>query len=655
MVEKILWQPSESQIAASNLHHFSHWLSQQVGKKFSDYASLHQFSCENLEQFWFHFWDYAGVIGSKGAVAVTHPNKMPHAGFFPQATLNFAENILCSKKIDRDKTEVFFKGETGKSYKKSHAILLKEAMQLARKLETLGVKPGDRVAAFMPNIPETVVAMLATSSIGAVFTSCSPDFGVAGVLDRFGQTAPKVLIACDGYYYGGKEIDSLPKIADIVSQLPSLLAVVVVPFLHAEPNLSMLAKNKPQVILWGDGLAGQDATPRFTPLPFDHPLFIMYSSGTTGVPKCIVHGAGGTLLKFMVEQTIHCDLKPRDKIFFFSTCGWMMWNWLLGCLHTGASLALFDGSPLYPTPSVLWDYAEEYGFSHFGTSAKYIDSIKKSGYRPMEKHSFPHLRMVLTTGSPLLPESFDFIYEAVKPNIQVASISGGTDILGCFLAGNPTQPVVRGELQCAVLGMAVAAFDDAGQQIKEGRGELACTKPFPSMPIYFWNDADGQKYKQAYFDRYPNVWYHGDFLEITPTGYVIHGRSDATLNPGGVRIGTAEIYRQVEQLPTIVESIVIGQDWQGDTRVVLFVKLQDGVGLDEALINAIKKKIRDNCSPRHVPAKILAVADIPRTKSGKITELAVRDVVMGKEVKNKEALLNPEALLYFKNLPALQV
>ncbi|MDI9313910.1 MAG: acetoacetate--CoA ligase [Hydrotalea sp.] len=650
--DNILWRPSDERVRASNLHHFTTWLAEKTGKDFPTYESLHQFSCDQVGEFWSHVWDYMGVIGDKGKIAVAHPDRMPHANFFPESSLNFAENIL---QLGGETAEIFFMGEDGRGHKKSHAAIISEVMQMARALESFGVQPGDRVAAFMPNIPETIIAMLATSSIGAVFTSCSPDFGVPGVLDRFGQTTPRVLIACDGYHYAGKKIDTMPKILEMQKNLPSLEKTIIVPFLHPAPAIDNITNG----ILWGDAIKGRDATPRFTPLPFDQPLFIMYSSGTTGVPKCIVHGAGGVLLKFMVEQRLHCDLKPGDRIFFFSTCGWMMWNWLLGCLHTGAAVCLFDGSPLYPTPAALWDYAEQYEFTHFGTSAKYIDSIKKADYHPGNHHGLKNLRMVLTTGSPLAPESFDFLYQSVKSDMQVASISGGTDILGCFLAGLPTAAVVRGELQSPVLGMAVQAFDDHDKPIASGKGELVCVKPFPSMPVYFWNDDDGKKYHKAYFDKYDNVWYHGDYLEITnhqdgDHGYIIHGRSDATLNPGGVRIGTAEIYRQVEQLPEVLESIVIGQDWQDDVRVVLFVKMKSGATLDDNLKTTIKKTIRDNCSPRHVPAKIIGVVDIPRTKSGKITEIAVRDTVMGRAVNNKEALLNPEALDYFCNLEELK-
>ncbi|MGI9461350.1 MAG: acetoacetate--CoA ligase [Alphaproteobacteria bacterium] len=647
MKQKILWQPSEAHIATSNLTDFTKWLSLRTKKKFTNYQSLHDYSCNHIAEFWSYIWDYMKVIGDKGDIAIAHPNRMPKAGFFPDAKLNFAENIL---RINQNKSNIFFFGEDNKSHHISHTTLLKTTMQIGRALEDYNVAIGDRVAAFMPNIPETIIAMLGSASIGAVFTSCSPDFGVSGVIDRFGQTAPKVLIACDGYRYDGKDINCLPKIADIIKKIPSIEKIIIVPFLNPNPSI----QNLPKAILWQDAILAKDSSPHFIKLPFDHPLFIMYSSGTTGVPKCIVHGAGGCLLKFMVEQTLHCDLKPNDRIFFFSTCGWMMWNWLLGCLHSGASICLFDGSPLYPDASLLWDYAEKYRFTHFGTSAKYIDTIKKLGYQPKNHHTLKNLRMILTTGSPLIPESFDFIYDSIKSDLQVASISGGTDILGCFLAGVPNLAVKRGELQAAVLGMAVVALDDKGKSIKIGRGELACTKPFPSMPIYFWNDSDGQKYHKAYFDHYPNIWYHGDYLEITDSGYIIHGRSDATLNPGGVRIGTAEIYRQVEQLPEILESIVIGQDWQRDVRIVLFVKMKHNIELNDDIKNTIKSTIRHHCSPRHVPAKIIAVADIPRTKSGKITELAVRNTVMGQEVKNKDALLNPEALRHFYNLEELK-
>lgn len=655
----LLWQPNQMRIDAANITRFTSWLEKKTNRHFPHYQSLHDFSCQQLGDFWWHFWDYAGVVGHKGQIAVSNPNLMPltpQAGFFPDARINFAENMLRpnDNAIDPDRLAMLFGDERGRKRQKTRRHVIDEVMQLARALESWGVKAGDRVAAFMPNLPETMIAMLATSSIGAIFTSCSPDFGVAGVLDRFGQTAPTVLIACDGYYYAGKDIDSRPRLNDITAQLPTLKKIIMVPFL--DETGGALPNNR--WVWWADALTGQSTARQFTPLPFDHPLFIMYSSGTTGVPKCIVHGAGGTMLKFMVEHQLHTDLKKDDRLFFFTTCGWMMWNWLLGGIHTGATLCLFDGSPFHPDPAILWRCADDWQCSHFGISAKYIDSLKKSGYEPIKQQQLKNLRMLLTTGSPLSAESFDFIYESIKSDLQVASISGGTDILGCFLAGVPTLPVHRGELQAAVLGMAVEIYDDQNDNhphpLTYGRGELVCTKPFPSMPIYFWNDETGQKYHQAYFARYPHIWYHGDFLERTKTGFIIHGRSDATLNPGGVRIGTAEIYRQVEQLPEVIESVAIGQDWQQDVRVVLFVRLQPDQQLTDQLIATIKKRIRDNCSPRHVPAKIIAVADIPRTKSGKITELAVREVVMGQPIKNKEALANPEALDCFRQLKELE-
>jgi acetoacetyl-CoA synthetase len=497
-------------------------------------------------------------------------------------------------------------------------------------------------------MPETVIAMLAAASIGAIFTSASPDFGVQGVLDRFGQTEPKVLIACDGYYYNGKTVDCLGKLAEIAASLPSLKRVVVVPYVYAQHELSAIAHAR----MLADFVSPHQAVTEivFEPLPFDHPLYIMYSSGTTGVPKCIVHSAGGALLQHLKEHMLHTDVKPGDRLFYFTTCGWMMWNWLVSGLAAGATLLLYDGSPFAGGNRILFDYADAEGMTHFGTSAKFIDACAKFGLKPNQSHSLATVRVLMSTGSPLVPEGFDYVYREIKADLQLSSISGGTDILSCFVLGCPILPVWRGEIQCRGLGMAVDVWDDDGRPVRGEKGELVCAKPFPAMPIGFWNDADGAKYRAAYFERFPNVWCHGDFCEITEHGgVIIYGRSDATLNPGGVRIGTAEIYRQVEKLQEVVESLVIGQDWQGDVRVVLFVKLRDGLVLDDELVRRIRQTIRDNTTPRHVPAKVLQVADIPRTKSGKIVELAVRNVVHGQPVKNIEALANPEALAHFRD------
>ena len=531
---------------------------------------------------------------------------------------------------------------------------LNAAVSLAQQaLKAQGVGEGDRVAALLPNMPEAIIGLLAASSLGAIWSSASPDFGVQGVLDRFGQIEPKVFIACDGYWYNGKALPIGDKVSEILEKIPSIECALVVNYL-GDPDGVLKRSNRAQS--WDQALgAFQVEEVEFTPLPFSHPLFILYSSGTTGTPKCIVHSAGGALIQQMKEHQLHCDLRDGEKLFYFTTCGWMMWNWLVAGLASGATLALYDGSPFYPSGNILFDYADEAGIDVFGTSAKFIDSVKKAGLRPRDTHKLSTVRMITSTGSPLAPESFDFVYEAIKPYVHLASIAGGTDICSCFVLGNTLSPVYRGEIQGPGLGMAVDVFDDAGEHMDTGKGELVCTKPFTSIPVGFWNDPDGSKYHNAYFARFPGVWHHGDFAEWTEHGgIIIHGRSDATLNPGGVRIGTAEIYRQVEQLEEIKEAIVIGQDWDNDVRVVLFVVLREGLSLEDGLRQKIKSKIRAGASPRHVPALILQVPDIPRTKSGKITEIAVRDIVHGRGVKNKEALANPEALEFYSNIEELR-
>jgi acetoacetyl-CoA synthetase len=645
-------------MAASNMRAFMDEATARHGVAMDDYAALHRWSVEHREDFWSllwdtgglwdtaGLWDTGGIVGTKGA-RVLVDDQMPGAKFFPDAELNFAENLL---RRDGDNVALYFNNEGVNAAPVTWADLRDRVARFAAVLRSWGVVPGDRVAAFMPNCPETIVAMLATASIGAVFSSCSPDFGLRGVLDRFGQIEPKVLIACDGYRYAGKVLPSHEKLADIIAGLPSLAHVAVVPFIGEGP------KGLPKAEDWTALLEGaKGATLQFTRLPFAHPLYIMYSSGTTGVPKCIVHSAGGTLLQHVKEHKLHVGLKPGDTLFYFSTCGWMMWNWLASGLSVGATLALYDGSPFHPNGDVLFDYADHVGIDVFGTSAKFIDALKKSGARPRETHKLTSVRTILSTGSPLVSESFDYVYADIKADVQLASISGGTDILACFVGGSPLLPVWRGEIQARGLAMATDVWDDERKSIRGEKGELVCTKAFPSMPIGFWNDEDGAKYHAAYFDRFPSVWCHGDFAEITGhDGFIIHGRSDATLNPGGVRIGTAEIYAQVEQLPEVQEALAIGQDWEGDARVVLFVVMKEGHALDAAMEATIRKRIREGASPRHVPAKIVGVADIPRTKSGKITELAVRDIVHGRQVKNVEALANPEALDLFKNLAVLQ-
>jgi acetoacetyl-CoA synthetase len=654
-----LWRPEKSRAAQTTLAAFSVWMASRAGKPFADYEDLHRYSTQSSAEFWSGLWDFAGVVGDKGGPPyLVDAGKMPGARFFPSARLNFAENLL--KHGDDDGDALVFWGEDKVKRRLSWRELREEVSRAARALLDAGVTVGDRVAAVMPNMPESIVGMLATASIGAVWSSCSPDFGIQGVLDRFGQIEPKVLIACDGYYYAGKTIDIADKLAAITAQLPSLRAVIVVPYLGRETavvqglNSSLIHKGA-RAQTWNDAVHARKAEAlQFERLPFSQPLFVLFSSGTTGMPKCIVHSAGGALLKMLCEHQLHGDIKPGDRVFYFTTLGWMMWNWLAGCLASGATLLLYDGSPFHPDGNILWDYAQQERATLFGTSAKYIDAIKKAELRPGKSHDLSSIRTVLSTGSPLAPDSFAYVYEAVKADVHLASMSGGTDIFGCFVLGVPTKPVYVEEIQGPALGFAVEVYDDAGTPQARGKGELVCTKPFPSMPIGFWNDAGDEKYRATYFARFPNIWHHGDFAEWTEHGgMIIHGRSDATLNPGGVRIGTAEIYRQVEQLDEVQESIVIGQDWDNDVRVVLFVILKPGRALDEALRDRIKKQIRIGASPRHVPARIVQVADIPRSKSGKISELAVRDIVHGRDIKNREALANPEALDIYRNMAEL--
>ena len=644
--DRPLWSPAPEDMAGSNMSALMARLTARHGIRFPDYAALHQWSVDHREAFWDEIWEFCSVIGEKGA-RILIDDAMPGAKFFPDATLNFAENLLSH---EGDGPAIHFNNEGVNAAPLSWNDLRAQVARFASVLRGWGIVPGDRVAVFMPNCPETIVAMLAATSLGAVFSSCSPDFGVRGVLDRFGQIEPKVLVACDGYRYAGKVLPSHDKLAEIVAGLPGLEHVAIVPFIGVGP------KDLPKAEDWKALLHKAPVAPlSFTRLPFAHPLYIMYSSGTTGVPKCIVHSAGGTLLQHMKEHKLHCGLKPGERLFYFSTCGWMMWNWLVSGLAVEATLALYDGSPFAPDERVLFDYADAIGINVFGTSAKFIDAVKKSGMKPRETHDLSSVRLILSTGSPLVPESFDFVYEDIKRDAALCSISGGTDILSCFVGGSPLLPVWRGEIQAKMLGMASDVWDEDGKPVVGEKGELVCTKSFPSMPIGFWNDGDGAKYRAAYFERFPGVWCHGDFAEITAHGgFIIHGRSDATLNPGGVRIGTAEIYAQVEQLPEVQEALAIGQDWEGDARVVLFVVMKPGVALDDGLQAKIRKRIREGASPRHVPAKIVAVADIPRTKSGKITELAVRDIVHGRAIKNAEALANPEALDLFRNLKELQ-
>jgi acetoacetyl-CoA synthetase len=643
-ISEPLWRPSAERMAQANLTRFCRMIG-TPGAAPSGMAELYRWSIAEPEAFWRAIWTFGKVIGDgPGRVGIENPDAMPGARFFPEARLNYAENLL-RRRDDGD--AIVFRGEDKARRRLSHRQLYPLVSRLAQAMQAAGVGPGDRVAGFVPNLPETLAAMLAAASLGAVWSSCSPDFGVQGVLDRFGQIAPKLLVTADGYYYGGKTHDSLARIGECLKQLPSVERVVVLPYVSETPDLAGV----PNAVGLADFIAPHAAREiAFARLPFDHPLFIMYSSGTTGVPKCIVHGAGGTLLQHLKEHLLHSDIKSDDRQFYFTTCGWMMWNWLVSGLASGATLLLYDGSPFHPNGNVLFDFAADERCTFFGTSAKYIDACAKAGIEPARTHDLPALRTIASTGSPLLPESFDYVYAHIKRDVCLSSISGGTDIVSCFVLGDPTGPVWRGEIQCRGLGMKVEVWNDAGRPVVGEKGELVCAAAFPSMPVGFWNDPEGAKYFNAYFARFSNVWCHGDYVELTTHGgVIIYGRSDAVLNPGGVRIGTAEIYRQVEQLPEVVESIVVGQDWQGDVRVVLFVRLRPGLELDEALRGRIAQQIRRNTTPRHVPAKILQVADIPRTKSGKIVELAVREVIHDRPVKNREALANPEALDLYRN------
>jgi len=660
MAPPILWRPSEQRKTASNINRFIKLVNERynanVGaSSLTDSTQLYQWSIREPEKFWNGIWDFAGVVArTRGSRTLVDANRMPGAKWFPDARLNYAENLL--RRRD-DETAIVFWGEDQVRWRLTYAQLYDAVSRTVRALKAAGIGKGDRVAAFMPNMPDTVIFMLATASVGAIWSSCSPDFGTQGVLDRFGQIEPALLFAVEGYYYNGKAHDTLERLADITARLPSLKAVVIVSYTRNKPDISAIraARHLDDFVAPFGASDDANAGIPFEQLPFDHPLFVLYSSGTTGVPKCIVHGAGGTLLQHLKEHQLHTDLKHGDKLFYFTTCGWMMWNWLVTGLASGATLLLYDGSPTYPAPNVLFDFADAEGMTVFGTSAKYIDALNKVNVKPAKTHRLKELKTMTSTGSPLVPEGFDYVYQNIKKDLLLSSISGGTDIVSCFVLGDPTLPVYRGEIQRRGFGMNVQVFNDDGQPVIGEKGELVCTAPFPSMPIYFWNDADGAKYETAYFARFPGVWCHGDFMELTERGTaIIYGRSDATLNPGGVRIGTAEIYRQVEQLEEVLEALVIGQNWDNDVRVVLFVRLRDGLQLDDALIARIRTVIRRNTTPRHVPAKVLQVADIPRTKSGKIVELAVRNVVHGEPVKNLEALANPEALDYFRERSELR-
>lgn len=646
-MDKALWSPSDAAIEASQLTAFSRFAEARSGLIFPGYSELHAWSVSDPGGFWSAFWDFTGIHASTTAdQPVQNLQNFPGAQWFTGAKLNFAENLLLERS---DKVAFVSLLENGERRTCSYQDLHDQTAAIATQLRKLGLTTGDRVAGWLPNISEAAVAMLATSSMGAVWSSCSPDFGAPGALDRFGQIEPKVLFACDGYFYAGKTIDITDKVREVAQQVPSIKAIVWVRLLDDKLTISS------HEVLWDDWLSLPAKTLQFTQLPFDHPLYIMYSSGTTGKPKCIVHGQGGTLLQHKKEHQLHLDLKPHDRLFFFTTCGWMMWNWLVSALAVRCTIVLFDGSPFQPGPSALFDICQQEHVSVFGVSAKFLGSTQKAGVRPLHSHDLSNMRMLISTGSPLTQEGFRYVYNDVKADCHLVSMSGGTDLISCFMLGNPNLPVYEGELQCAGLGMAVEIWDDQGNSLPQGKGELVCTVPFPSSPIGFWNDPDEQKYRAAYFDRFPNIWVHGDYAEITQhNGYIIHGRSDAVLNPGGVRIGTAEIYRQVEHFDEIVDAVCVGQQWQDDVRVILFVMMRSETSLDDELSERIRKRIRQFASPRHTPAKIIQVADIPRTMSGKIAELAVRDVIHGREVKNTSALANAQVLSYFRDLPELQ-
>ena len=661
-----LWTPSPDRVARANLTAFIATVRREYGADVADYPSLYRWSITSPERFWPAVWRFCGVIAAErdggaepwdevgvGLDRMAPPDPVRGPSWFPGARLNFAENLL--RRRDAHPALVAW-NESGTRRELSYRALHAATARVAAALRAAGLRPGDRVAGFMPNIPETVIAMLAATSLGAVWSSCSPDFGVAGVVDRFGQIAPRILFCADGCRYGGKEIDCLGRVADIAGRIPAIEQVVVIPYLAERPPIHKIRG----AVLWDEWLGppAREATLEFERFPFNHPVYILYSSGTTGLPKCMVHGAGGTLLQHQKEHVLHVDLKQEDLLCYITTCGWMMWNWLVSALAVHATVVLYDGAPFAPRPDALWSLLGKEHVSVFGTSAKYLALAEKEGLVPAETHDLSALRTILSTGSPLAGHSYDYVYGRIKRDVHLCNISGGTEIISCFAIGNPTEPVWRDELQAPGLGMAVQVFDPRGAPLVGTAGELVCTKPFPSMPMAFWNDTDGAKYRAAYFERYPGAWRHGDWAQVTEHGgLIIHGRSDATLNPGGVRIGTAEIYRQVDELPEVLESLAIGQrigsPAGADERIVLFVRLRDGLALDEALRERIRRCIRENASPHHVPRRIVQVADIPRTISGKISELAVRAVVHGLPVENREALANPQALELYRGLADL--
>ena len=644
----IMWSPSDERIKSSQMYNFIVFVNNNFNLSIQNFDELHDWSIHEKNNFWSAIWDYFKVIGIKGEEPYINPkNKMPGSKFFPKGKLNYAENMLAGNNIG---LAIVFKSEDKIRRALSWQEVKVQVASIAKFLKENGVSKGDRVAAYMPNMPETVIMMLATSSLGAVFSSASPDFGVDGVLDRFGQIEPKILITTDGYFYNGKAIDIVNKVKEVVKGLKSLEKIIIAPLLNlSDPYKKNNFMNYNEVLE-----QNHTDTIHFESLDLDDPLYIMFSSGTTVKPKCIVHSNGGVLLKHLVELGLHSNARKQSKVFYFTTCGWMMWNWLVSGLLLNATIYLYDGSPFYPNGKILWDFVEEEKINFMGVSAKYIDALAKENLNIIDEYSLLDLEIIGSTGSPLVHESFDYIYNLIKKDVSVASLSGGTDIVGCFIGGNPFASVRRGEIQGPILGMDVHVFNEKGKSIKNTKGELVCTQSFPTMPLFFWNDKNNEKYQNAYFNKFPNVWCHGDYLMKTESnGFIIFGRSDATLNPGGVRIGTAEIYRQVEQLDEIVEGLVVGQTWEGDTRVILFVRLNLEFKLTKDLTDKIKSKIRIGASPRHVPSKIIAVEDIPRTKSGKIAELAVRDIIHNKEINNQTALANPECLNYFKNIEEL--
>lgn len=644
-----LWQPSSNHVATTNLSKFISYLANSGKGEFKTYHKLYDWSVDDTESFWSALWDFAEITGSKGSNVLMNGDDIEKAVWFPEAKLNFAENLLRERS---DETAIFFRAEDQLEYQLTWNELYSQVASVANWLKAQGIKPNDRVAAYMPNIPETVVAMLATTSLGAIWTATSPDFGESSTVERFSQTEPKLLFTVNGYIYNGKRIDMRKKTQRIANRLSSIQHLVEIELLELSRNTDI---QYPSTTNWNAVIQTKANDIDFVRGSFNTPLCILYSSGTTGKPKCITHKAGGLLLQHMKEHLLHCDIRPRDRVFYFTTCGWMMWNWLVSALSCKASLVLYDGSPFAPNVNVLWDYADDIGVTLFGTSAKYIDSLKKQGIEPRRTHKLGSIRTLCSTGSVLAPESFDYVYRSIKQDLCLSSISGGTDIASCFALGNPILPVYRGECQSRGLGMAVAVYDDNGKPVSDRKGELVCTKTFPSQPVYFWGDESGEKYHSAYFSRYKNCWHQGDYVSINKKtgGMQFYGRSDSILNPGGVRIGTAEIYRHVENINEILESVVVGQDWDNDIRIVLFVVLNNGLALDDELIKKIKTQIRSHCSPRHVPAKIISVKAIPRTRSGKIAELAVRDTVHGKQVKQLDALENPAALSYYKDLKEL--